>query len=226
MKEHETEENPYSLSVGDLMAAILFVFVLLLAVSMLKISQQEKSIEQIAYGYSNTRDRIYKDMKRSFDAETLKKWGAEIDSVKLSIRFSQIVMFDNDKYEIKEEFKIILNEFLPKYSEILEKYKNSISEIRIEGHTSSTGGYFHNMELSQNRSREVFKYWETEASKEKHSIKWMHQFVTANGLSYSHPILDKNGKEDEGKSRRVEFRIITQSEESIKSIIEKLNDWK
>lgn len=54
----------------------------------------------------------------------------------------------------------------------------------------------------------------------------MRQYVTANGLSYSHLIKDNNGCEDENKSRRVEFRILTNSEESMQSILDNLEQLK
>src|SRR5689334_2678007 len=78
------------------------------------------------------------------------------------------VLFDIDKADLKPRFKQILQDFFPRYVKIITspKYKNSIQEIRIEGHTSSdwngaTGteeAYFQNMELSQGRTRSTLRF--------------------------------------------------------------------
>ena len=91
-------------------------------------------------------------------------------------------------------------------------------EIRIEGHTDSDGEYFHNMELSQNRTRTVLQYCfglmnEQEAA-------WAKSLITANGLSSSQPIII-SGVEDKGLSRRVEFRVRTNAEKQLEDIADK-----
>ena len=48
---------------------------------------------------------------------------------------------------------------------------------------------------------------------------WLIDNITANGMSYSHRIY-KDNVEDKDASRRVEFRVITNSEETINEIID------
>src|SRR5690606_651372 len=121
----------------------------------------------------------------------------------------------------------ILDEFFPKYIEILgsEKYRADIEEIRIEGHTSSEAGllsvdeaYFYNMRLSQDRTRSVLEYVlgipEVRADR-----VWIREHLTANGLSSSKLVLDDKGKENRLRSRRVEFRVRTNAEKRIVKII-------
>lgn len=216
-------ENPFSLSIGDLMASVLFVFVLLLSAAILKISDQKRQIEYVAANYSNTKEEIRFELEKHF-GDHIADWGAEIDPQKLSIRFSKQAMFDNNEPALRPEFRAVLDDFFPQYIALLMHYKDDIAEIRIEGHTSSVGTYFHNMQLSQDRSRNVLEYCEGLVSEEQR--QWMRQYVTANGLSYSHLIKDNNGCEDENKSRRVEFRILTNSEESMQSILDNLEQLK
>jgi outer membrane protein OmpA-like peptidoglycan-associated protein len=117
---------------------------------------------------------------------------------------------------LKPAFKDILNDFFPRYVRILRspKYRDAITEIRIEGHTSSDwiGGaspddaYLHNMELSQARTRSSLLYV-LMLSQVRGDVDWLRRLVTANGLSSSRPILDAFGNEDAARSRRVEFKI-------------------
>lgn len=217
MKQPVTkEENPFSLSIGDLMAAVLFVVILLLAAAMLKLNEKQQKIDEVAEAYVNTNDSIVYALERHF-GDNLVDWGAEIDPEKLSIRFTKKSMFDQDKSDIKPEFKTILDAFFPEYLKLLTYYRDNIEEIRIEGHTSSEGDYFHNMNLSQDRSRKVLDYCYNLVSPEEQD--WMREKATANGLSYSHLIFDEWGMEDVDRSRRVEFRVVTKSKERLEEIM-------
>lgn len=216
MKNSSKEDNPFSLSIGDLMAAVLFVVILLLAAAMLKLNKKQQRIDEIAEAYIDTNDSILVALERHF-GDNLVDWGAEIDPEKLSVRFTKKSMFDQDKSDIKPDFRVILDSFFPEYLKLLSYYRNSIEEIRIEGHTSSEGDYFHNMNLSQDRSRKVLDYCYHLVTKEEQD--WMREKATANGLSYSHLIYDNIGREDIDRSRRVEFRVVTKSKEKLEEIL-------
>ena len=118
---------------------------------------------------------------------------------------------------MKPAFKDILDDFFPRYLEVLGRpqYKEKIKEIRIEGHTNSNGEYFSNMELSQDRTRSVLQYCLGITS--EYNVDWLRGGITANGLSSSHPVL-RDGVEDKDLSRRVEFRIRTNAEEVLEEI--------
>ena len=96
---------------------------------------------------------------------------------------------------------------------------DNIEEIRIEGHTNSNGGYYSNMELSQDRTRAVLQYCFSLMSDDLE--EWLKGLVTANGLSSSHLILKMNGEEDKDLSRRVEFRVRTNAEKQLEDIANK-----
>ena len=100
----------------------------------------------------------------------------------------------------------------------LLKALDNIEEIRIEGHTNSNGGYFSNMELSQNRTRAVLQYCLNMMPEE--DMAWAKALITANGLSSSHLIM-KDGQEDKELSRRVEFRVRTNAEKQLEEIAAK-----
>jgi outer membrane protein OmpA-like peptidoglycan-associated protein len=140
------------------------------------------------------------------------------------------VLFDTGKADLKPRFKQILQDFFPRYIKIitLPKYKSSIQEIRIEGHTSSdwngsTGteeAYFQNMELSQGRTRSTLRFVLKLPDVQK-DIVWLRSNVTANGLSSSHLIFKPDSiAEDADRSKRVEFRILTDAEAKIGKILE------
>lgn len=231
------EENPFALSIGDMMAALLLVFVLLLAATLLQLEesfkderQRASTIQEITEEYQSIQSKLYEALELEFKGD-LPKWSAVLDKKEMSIRFqSPDVLFETGQSEVRDKFKNILNSFFPRYIQILEKheFKDHITEIRIEGHTSSewTGGtdyntaYFHNMELSQDRTRSVLKYC-LGLIKNVDVREWARTNITANGLSSSKPIETVQKKEDKEASRRVEFRVKTDAEKRIQQILDK-----
>lgn len=214
------EENAFSLSTGDLMAGLLFIFILLLMGALLQVQEKAEQDEEIVKRYDQIKTQLYIDLQEEFKKD-LTVWRATIDST-LCIRFQEpSMLFDEGEDALKPKFKEILDDFFPRYIGVLSRpqYKDNIEEIRIEGHTNSNGGYYSNMELSQDRTRAVLQYCFSLMKDE--DIVWLKGLVTANGLSSSHLILTKNGEEDKDLSRRVEFRVRTNAEKQLEDIADK-----
>ncbi len=160
---------------------------------------------------------LYEDLVKEFQND-FDTWNAELDKQGLVFRFKkQEVLFANGSSEVKQAFKDILDKFFPRYIKVIEKYKDEILDIRVEGHTSSSYGvikdeqikYNKNKELSENRAKKVYDYTvnnivnsEVEIDKE-----WLNKTYSYHGMSYDDLILNELGEEDEVQSRRVEFRI-------------------
>lgn len=218
--ELDNEENPFALSTGDLMAGLMFIFVLLLSYMMLNVQQKADHDSDTIKEYNRIKTQLYIDLEKEFK-DDLKVWNAVIDSAKLSIRFQEpktLFTFGDD--DLKPAFITILNDFFPRYLSVInsDAYRDNIEEIRIEGHTDSTGSYETNMELSQDRTRAVLNHCLHLIDNEELK-KWTTYRITANGLSYSHPILNEDGTENADLSRRVEFRIRTNAEKQLEKII-------
>ena len=215
----EREENAFAMSTGDLMAGLLFIFILLLMGALLRVQEKAEQDEEIVKRYDQIKTQLYIDLQDEFKND-LTVWRATIDST-LCVRFQEPAMlFDYDKAILKPLFKDILSDFYPRYIKVLKRpeYKDNIVEIRIEGHTDSTGDYFYNMMLSQDRTRSVLQYCFD--LMDENEISWAKSLITANGLSSSQPIL-VNGKEDKDLSRRVEFRVRTNAEKQLEDIADK-----
>jgi outer membrane protein OmpA-like peptidoglycan-associated protein len=215
--KHSHEEDDWS-SVSDLMAGLMMVFLFISISLMMEAKKKKQKITDVAVSYQKNQVNLYNELNEEFKND-LEKWKATLNKEDLTFTFiSPDTLFANNKSELKEEYKKVLKEFFPRYLNIVLKFKNSIDEIRIEGHTSSLGGYFHNMQLSQDRTRAVLEY--VYNLNETNEYKnWIVQHIAAVGLSSSKPIL-KDNKEDESASRRVSFRVITNSEIQMRKILE------
>jgi len=233
------DENPFVQSTGDLMAGLLLIFILILASTLLRLEDEFKQKAQFAQNYKLMQEELYKDLEAEFH-EDLKKWNADLNPNTLSIRFKEPdVLFEQGQASVKDKFKEIMDDFFPRYIGVIikPKYKASIEEIRIEGHTSSEwnilddisekDAYFKNMELSQNRTRNVLEY-ALGTIPNTDVEEWARTKITANGLSSSHTIKYSSGKE-KGKenrlaSRRVEFRVRTDAEGRISEFLKEWTD--
>lgn len=228
-----TDEEVHWLSVSDLMAGLMMVF-LFISIALMrnaflerdKVQIEKDKIKEIAVAYQQNQVAIYDALMNEFD-DDLERWGAEIDKENLSFVFkSPDVLFATGDITIKPRFKIILNDFFPRYLEVLMGFKDSINEVRIEGHTSSVWNhkttkdeaYFNNMELSQGRTRSVLQYVYLLNAIEPHR-HWVKKHIAAVGFS-SAKVIEENGEENAERSRRVTFRVITNSETKIRQIIE------
>jgi outer membrane protein OmpA-like peptidoglycan-associated protein len=221
LKKIERDGESHWLSVSDLMSGLMMVF-LFIAISYMY------HIQRIAKSYAQTKQEIYQALYREFKNDLKKpSWNAAIDKNTLSITFNAPnVQFERNKSTLKKEYKAVLRDFFPRYLRVLEKYKDQISEIRIEGHTSSiwnrktsdTDAYFKNMKLSQDRARTVLEYVYLLKASDPYRA-WLKTHVAAIGFSSSHPIVQNDGKEDLKASRRVTFRILTNAESSINEML-------
>ena len=221
------DKEGHWIALSDLMTGLMMFFLLLSIAFMERVEADSDKIKKVAVLYDQLKTDLYIDLSNEFSSD-LNNWGAEINK-DLTIIFKEPnVLFNTGSDNLKEKFKTILDNFFPRYVKILssDKYRNSITEIRIEGHTSSFWGanvsqddaYFRNMELSQARTRTTLKYL-LSMPVIQNEKPWLRQFLTANGLSSSKPIFE-NGKEDFARSQRVEFRVRTDAESRIANILE------
>lgn len=228
----QSSEGQFGLSTGDLMAALLLIFVLLLIGTILKLQEEFETKSKIAENYRALQVELYDDLMREFE-EDLDRWDAEIDS-SLTIRFLEPkVLFAAGSAALSSEFAVILNNFFPRYISILssDKYIEHIEEIRVEGHTSSEGtvgmseanAYFYNMRLSQDRTRSVLEH--SLASVGPQAFEWTRDRATANGLSSSKRlVLNELTEEDREVNRRVEFRVKTDAEAQLREMLRYADD--
>lgn len=234
-------KNNSWMSFSDLMTGLMVIFMFISISYILEVQKAEKQRKKMITDFQDTKRAIFKDLRSSF-LDKFEEWDMEIGE-DLSIRFAKPqVMFPLGQAQITPFFAKILDDFIPKYFDIIlqEKYKGKIKEIRIEGHTDTltilkkdSDPYIGNVLLSQERSANVLKYlrhmkyFKSLPENKKNQLQY---WLTANGLSYGRT-LDVNKQEtfftrkpiNCQYSRRVEFRIITTSEQLIEEIVDKIN---
>lgn len=200
-------------SISDLMTGLMMIFLFTGLLFLLQSAIEEDDALKV-------KRQIYLDLSNEFTEAEMKRWGAEIDPKTTAITFKEPdVLFDVGHSNLKPRFQEILSSFFPRYVAVLRKpeYDGKISEIRIEGYASLEVGedpnldavYFYNMQLSQDRARNVLQYIfgikDLQAQK-----KWLQTIIITNGYSYGKTSGDRK------YDRRVEFRVMTTAEQELK----------
>ncbi|SDC85332.1 MULTISPECIES: OmpA family protein [unclassified Candidatus Frackibacter] len=238
LSREDKEEKPnFWISYADIMAGLLLMFILLLMVVIfdykdtlaqkkseikkqkVKIEQKQNKIEQML----GVRKDIIEALKTKFENTNLK---LEIDSQTGAIRIPGEVFFQIDSVKVSQEGVGNLAKFVPSYIEVLlnDNFRKYLSQIIVEGHTDDQGSYMYNLELSQGRALEVVKQIYKEDFVNEDYKKLLRDYLTANGRSYSQPILNEDGNIDRKRSRRVEFKFILKDEQMIKELQKTLEE--
>lgn len=223
------------MSVSDLMTGLMIIF-LFIAIAYISRVQENQSV---LTDYVETKKELHEKLVQEFAGDTL-KWQMTIGK-DLSMKFNNpSVLFAQGQWNLTPEFKGILDEFLPKYFDILlnDSLRSNIKEIRIEGHTDNVpypqldaDPYIANVILSQRRALSVLRYFRSMPAYRRFSEeqqRLLEYWFTCNGLSYGKSLdddgeytLSSKNKINLEKSRRVEFRIVTKGDEVLENFVEK-----
>ena len=236
------EENvSYWQSYSDMMAALLLIFVLVIAVAIVALNDYKEKLAEQNEELLARQDLLEKQAEEYLKLkEELEEKQAEIDKIigvkqeiiealnqefskeEIAINIDQqtgAIVFDASIL-LKGEGIQFLDRFLPIYIGVLfsSEFKEDIAEIIIEGHTDTDSGYMYNLGLSQDRALSVVEYCLSDSSLSKEQKEQLRSIITANGRSFSNPVYDADGKVDLAKSRRVEVKFRLKDEEMIQEL--------
>lgn len=146
-------ESPFWISFSDLMSALMMLFLIVMAVTLIAVTkrisaeeqrkiQREVDIKELM-SRINEKSRIFQDVR--------------VDETTYRINLGEKVRFDSGRSNIRSEDARFLREYVP----ILLDAQNSdigrkwIRRIVVEGFTDQDGTYLYNLGLSLDRSRQV-----------------------------------------------------------------------
>jgi outer membrane protein OmpA-like peptidoglycan-associated protein len=184
-------------SLSDMMTGLMLIFMLIAVLTISQVVEREKEKNELLSEFENTRMELYSELEEAFGKKE-REWGVKV-SEDLSIIFDNPdVLFGYLSADITPKFREILNEFIPKYLTIINRYKyaDKIKEVRIEGHTGEWYDYLFTIELSQKRANAVLShilrddYFRALPERNREKIKF---WFTANGMGNGR-MLDDSGE--------------------------------
>jgi len=225
MNENETGW----LNIADVMSALMMIFMFIAVTFLFQLENEKEVFKVNEKTWIEKKRRIGKNEKEVFKVnlnEVLhQEFGNDLYRWKATITPDNIVRFDSPfgtgESEVPDAFKLILDEFFPRYIALLTQplFKNEILEVRVEGHTSRDWGtiedpkkvYLYNMDLSQKRASNVLAYcynlYEDSIIRNR---QWLEEKLRANGMAFAKLLYSDDGvTQDQNRSKRVEFMVIT-----------------
>ena len=203
----ENKENAFTLSISDLMAGLLSVFILAVCYFMLNLGQ----VKDQYTGNMEMRDDMLEEIKAELDQ---KGTTVIIDKKQGALRIEGDFLFNTGEAHVKESGRKDILNLADVLYQVLEKehYKNAIETIFIEGHTDNvdieTPEFPSNWELSTQRAINTWKlmYQEGPAlDTEKNSNG--EPIFSCSGYADTRPIADNDTEDGRQSNRRIALRF-------------------
>ena len=204
----------WAVTYGDLMSYLMIFFLVLFSFSIAKTDKSktrtyEESLSNIQAAFGGKKNiKMMEKAQRKKDEqavedklqESLKNQNTvqfESSEQKFKLTFTEAVLFDSGKSELKEKAKNIL-------AEVATGINNLPNTIIVEGHTDNVpirhGRYQSNWELSMARAYSVIQYLEKQGVNPRR--------LAGIGYGEQRPIGDNKTPEGKAKNRRIELTLI------------------
>ncbi|MFC6203785.1 MULTISPECIES: type I Zorya anti-phage system protein ZorB1 [Psychrobacter] len=198
-------EKPFWISFADLMTALMTLFLVVMAVSLMVVTKKINEATQAEKERSSEILDICTGIK---DDPTLKNQLITVDCKENRINFGEAGRFGYNDYRLNAEGIKALSALVPVVLKAAnsENGKKWFKQIVIEGFTDTDGSYLYNLNLSLRRSEWVmcslldptFNPELSLTDEQKNQIK---QLFLAGGVSFN------SAKDSKEASRRVELRM-------------------
>lgn len=201
--------DSYWLPVGDLMAGLMFLFILALAAYLLNMTELFEEIE----GNNVLREELLNDIKNEMEeVHELELIVIENQGV---IRLEQGVLFETGQADLRESGKTLLSALGDVMYSVLnkEKYRGEVNTIFIEGHTDSDPIVFSrdfqtNWDLSAFRAINTWKYMrESEGKLEELRNENGEPIFSISGYAESRPVASNQTEMGKRQNRRIDLRV-------------------
>src|ERR1019366_7531984 len=124
-----------------------------------------------------------------------KPYSLETANEGLRVTLSSLILFDVDKYDLKDSAKEGLNQVI----DLLKAYPTNA--LRVTGHTDASGSVAHNQKLSERRAQAVADYFIQTGKIDTARVRVV-------GFGKSRPVATNVTEEGRQQNRRVEIDIL------------------
>ncbi len=195
-------ESPFWISFSDLMSALMVLFLVVMAVTLVSVTQSIDAATRTTIERSAAIDKVM-----SMIDDHSKSAGVIVDKKNYRIDLGKEVRFDSGSFTINPA----AGEFLRSYIPVLLRAKETqegkewMRSVVVEGFTDEDGTYLYNLQLSLDRSRSVvcslFQDNGGTDALTPEQLRKVQELFLVGGYSFN------SIKKDKAESRRVEFKI-------------------
>lgn len=149
----EEAEKPFWISFADLMSALVVLFLVVMGVALLSVTQTVTEIQSV--------EDIHKEKIQTIldhiESASASYEGITIHRDRHAIDFGARAQFAFGTWQLSAEQESVLRQFVPEILKIAndELGKDILKRVVIEGYTDKTGSYLTNLNLSLQRSQKV-----------------------------------------------------------------------
>lgn len=196
-------ESPFWISFSDLMSALMTLFLVVMAVTLVAVTKNVTAEEEAKILREGAIRNVMEKIKK---ASSEKK--VEVNESTYQINLGEIVRFESGKYEIQTDAAKFLRDYIPillsaKATPEGEKW---MRRVVVEGFTDQDGTYLYNLGLSLDRSRSVVctlfaKPTSDERPLSNAQLDQIQDLFLVGGYSFN------SVRQDKAASRRVELKI-------------------
>lgn len=146
-------EKPFWISYADLMTALMVLFLVVMVIALLSVTQQIRSMKKAEVERTQEINELLSQIEH--EAENFD--GISVSRERLTIDFGEKARFGVGDYRLADETVLLLRQFVP---ELLRVAKSDLGQrwfkrVLVEGFTDTTGSYLYNLDLSLKRAHSV-----------------------------------------------------------------------
>jgi outer membrane protein OmpA-like peptidoglycan-associated protein len=197
-------ESPFWISFSDLMSALMTLFLVVMAVTLIAVTknitaeesakiQREKDVKAVM-AKIRQQSEVFKEVK--------------VDESTFRIDLGDVVRFESGDFGIKPDASRFLRNYIPVLlaAQASPEGKEWMRRVVVEGFTDQDGTYLYNLGLSLNRSRSVVcvlfaKPGADEGALSDSQKRQIRDLFLVGGYSFN------SAKKEKAESRRVELKI-------------------
>lgn len=196
-------ESPFWISFSDLMSALMVLFLVVMAVTLVAVTKSVTTEEAAKI----QREQDIRALMTLIRQESAQK-NVNVDESTYRIDMGEIVRFDSGDFAIRPEAARFLRNYIPVLlrAKLTPAGQKWMRRVVVEGFTDQDGTYLYNLALSLNRSRSVVctlfaKPGASETSLSVQQLREIQDLFLVGGYSFN------SIRKDKAASRRVELRI-------------------
>lgn len=196
-------ENPFWISFSDLMTALMVLFLVVMAVTLIAVTKSVTAEEQAKI----RREQDIRSVMTLIRQNSAEK-NVSVDESTYRIDLGEVVRFESGDHSIRPEAARFLRDYIP----VLLKAQSTpegqrwMRRVVVEGFTDQDGTYLYNLGLSLNRSRSVLCSLFARPSPDERALT-VSEFRQIQGLFLVGGYSFNSIRQDKAASRRVELKI-------------------